>query len=245
MHTRAGTVRTTLARLPLALLLAGAAVGGTYTDTEQSSRLYTKPDPAATGGIRLHIASRPGAPSGVFAVSQLDQTKVYRAGVSGADASFTGLPVGKYDLVVVYDDAFFEGLTLHRAESTLTAGDEKLIEQIIKASVPFFDTKTVHRLAGQTGKDGIAACVLQDLRTRPVTLQDYSVRSDIQIRSLKLARLAFVGAPGWQLVATREIMRVEVGPDMQKGVLPHRYVEALKGIRVADAVKDLGDVHLR
>ena len=226
-------------------LAAAAALAGPYTDTEQSSRLYTRPDPSAAGGIRLHLATPAKNPAGVFAVSQLDQKLVYRAAVTDREAVFRGLPVGRYDLVIIYDDEFFEGLLLHREPSTLSSRDEELIDKVIQASVPFFDTKKIHRLQGTTGKAGKAACVLQDLRTRPVTLQDYSVRRDIQIRSIKLAKLEEVGPPGWQLVGTREIMRIEVGPDKPKGVIRHRFQEDLHGIRVTDSVRDLGEVRLQ
>jgi hypothetical protein len=64
-----------------------------------------------------------------------------------------------------------------------------------------------------------------------------------QIRSLRLAFLADVG-PGWQVTATREILRTDVFPNMPKGLLPVTYVDALNGIRVTDSVKDIGPVDL-
>ena len=86
--------------------------------------------------------------------------------------------------------------------------------------------------------------MLQEMRLRPVTLQDATVHAEIQIRSLKLALLEDVGAVGWHLVTTREIIRQEVAGNERKGVLPHKYSAALGGIRVVDSVKDLGEIRL-
>ncbi len=222
-----------------------AASAGTATKTVQSTRLYTAPDASALGGIQGRIRSS-SAPDGVYAMPQLDQTRVYRAelGPDGRAFAFSGLPVGKYDLVVVCRGSFREGLTLSRGDSTLTPQDLKLIEKTIMESGPFFDRKEIHRASGATGREGRAQCVLQEVRTRPVTLQSAEVRSDIQVRSLKLASLEDVGAVGWHLVRTREIARIEVGPGDPKGVIRHAFSEKLTGIRVADAVKDIGELNL-
>jgi hypothetical protein len=64
-----------------------------------------------------------------------------------------------------------------------------------------------------------------------------------QIRSLRLAFLADVG-PGWQVTATRELIRTDVFPDMPKGFLAVTYVDDLNGVRVTDSVKDIGAVNL-
>jgi hypothetical protein len=216
---------------------------GGHTGTQQSSRLYTAPDPSATGGIHLRA---PGdrAPVAAFALQAFETKYVYAGEVRGADITFTGLPPAKYDLLLLFEDGFCEGLRLSRDESSLTEPDRKSIETIINRSVPFFDTKVIHRCEGATGRAGAAACVLQELRTKPVTLQDASVRTDIQIRSLKLVGLEDVGATGWQLLVTREIVRTEVAGSERRGVLKHQYVPALGAIRVTDQVKDLGEVKL-
>ena len=231
----------------LGAMMATAVFAGQITGTAQSSRLYTAPDPSASGGIHARVAAPDKPASDVFAVSQQDYLKVYRGTLSekGREIAFNGLPVGKYDLLVVYPDEFYEGMVLSREPDTLTEKDRQSIQKTIESSVPFFDTKKIHRSSGTTGKEGKSRCVLQEVRTRPVTLQDGSVRPDIQVRSLKLALVEDVGTVGWQLGKTREIIRQEVGPKDVKGVLPHRYAEALGGIRVTDAVKDLGELRLK
>lgn len=224
------------------LLAAAAASAGPFTDTEQSSRLYTKPDPSAPGGLRFRLEAA-GSPSGVFALLQTDANRCYRAAPDGDGWLLKGLPVGKYDLVVVFDDRFYEGLRLARETNTLTAADRASIQSIITNSVPFFDTKKIHRAEGTGGRGGKAAIVFQEVRTRPVLLQTFEERRDIQIRSLKAGFLEEVNI-GWQLVNTREIMRIEAGGSMPKGLIPHRHVPALGGFRVTDAVRDAGAIRL-
>ncbi|MDK1030928.1 MAG: hypothetical protein QGD94_02880, partial [Planctomycetia bacterium] len=53
-------------------------------------------------------------------------------------------------------------------------------------SEAFLDTKKIHRSEVTTGREGTARCILQQVRTRPVTLQSAEVRSDIPIRRLVL-----------------------------------------------------------
>ncbi len=225
-----------------ALLAAATALGGEFTATEQSSRLYTPVDPAAGGGLRLRLLTT-AKPMGVFALDQSDANRCYRGTAESSGWRFTGLPVGKYDLVTVFSDRFYEGLLLTREADTLTPADQTSINAIIQASVPFFDTKLVHRTGGITGHEGKAAIVFQEVRTRPVTLQSAEVRNDIQIRSLKMGFLEEVNI-GWQLINTREIMRIEVGGAMPKGLIRHVYVKALGNIRVTDSIKDLGEIRL-
>lgn len=234
--------RRLLLLLPLLLLAVRPppARAGALTKTEQSSRLYTTPDAAAGGGLRFKL---PGKPTGVFALLQTDVNKCYQARPDADGWLVKGLPVGKYDLVVVFDDRFYEGLQLIRGTNNLTAADRASIQTIIANSIPFFEIKAVHRAEGITGRAGKCTLVLQEVRARPVTLQSAEVRNDIQIRSLKVAFLEEVNI-GWQLINTREIMRIEVGGPMTKGVIAHHYLKELGNFRVTDTIKDLGELRL-
>lgn len=227
------------------ILLVVAAVAGKYTGTEVSTRLYTAPDPSAAGGICGKVVNKTAIQ--VLAIRFDDPGQVYQADISEDGQAFNlkGLPVAKYDLLIVCGDSFHEGLTLTTDPDTLTSRDRELMELIINKSEPFFDTKKVHRCMGTTGREGKARCVLQQVRTRPVTLQSAAVRSDIQIRSIKLALLEDVGEVGWQWVWSREIARTEVGPPDVKGILPHSYNPALSRVRVVDSVKDIGEIYLQ
>ena len=227
--------------LPIASLLAGKVTG-----TQQSSRLYTKSDPAAHGGLHAKLVADTHPVTQAFAIDNGNPKLVYQGTVleDGREIQFTGLPAAIYDLVLVASDRFYEGCRLARDPDTLTDRDRQGIAFTINKSVPFFDTKKIHRCEGTTGRDGKVRCVLQEMRTHPVMLQSGEERSDIQVRSIKLAFLEDVGEVGWQLVQTREIVRTEVGPNDLKGLLPHCYLPALGSIRVIDTDKDLGELNL-
>ncbi len=215
-----------------------------HTGTEQSSRLYTSTDAGAGGGIEVKVNRSVKNLQAAFAIPEFEPKFVYKGSVSGGDtASFTGLPTAKYDLLLVFEDSFYEGFRLTRDEDKLTPADKTSISAAINKGTQFFNLKQLHRMEGTSGADGQAMVVLQEMRTKPVTLQDASVRSDIQIRSLKLAVMDQVG-PGWALTQTREIIRQEVANNERKGPLPHHYNSALGAIRVTDSVKNLGLVDL-
>lgn len=217
---------------------------GPYTGTTQSSQLYTAADAQAGGGIRGRVAVPAGDLLGVFALPQDRWQAVYLAHLSpDGTFQFGGLPSGKYDLAVLLDDRLLEGIVLHRAEDTLTSGDRASIQAKVEASSAFFNEKRIHRCEGTTGRAGTARILLQELRSRPVTLQSAEVRSDIQIRSLKIALMEDVG-PGWSMQQTRELARQEVGPPDTKGMIPVVHVPRLSGVRVVETVKDLGTIEL-
>ncbi|MDD5677339.1 MAG: hypothetical protein PHW60_05015 [Kiritimatiellae bacterium] len=220
---------------------------GEFTGTKQSSRLYTRSDPAASGGIYAKMALTAKPIQQAFAIDSGNPKLVYQGAVSkdGKEIRFTGLPTAIYDLMLVTRDSFYEGCRLARDPDTLTDRDRQAIAFMVNKSVPFFDTKKIHRCEGTTGRSGKARCVLQEARTLPITLQDHTTRTDIQVRSLKLAFLEDVGDTGWQLVMTREILRTEVDPGDVKGLLLHYYFPVLGGIRVVDTEKDLGEINLR
>lgn len=226
---------------------ASLAWGGEMTGTRQSTRLYTAPDPSAGGGLHGTIANQ--TVRHIFAVRADDPTKVYQGAVA-ADSkafSFAGLPVAKYDLLVVCPDRFYEGLTRTLEDNTLTPKDRASMKTAIEKSEPFFEIKEIYRLQGVSGEAGKARGVVQYVRARPILLQSATsladARTDFQIRSIKVALLEDVNI-GWQLLQTREIIRMEVTQQEVQGVLPHAYNPGLGGIRVTDTVKDLGAIQL-
>ena len=225
---------------------AAAAPKDGNTGTIQSTQLYTPPDPSATGGIHGELAMTSKPLLKVFALPPDDPRKVYKGEVrdGGKAFEFKGLPTAHYDLVLLFEDEICEGLTLNRDADTLTALDRQKIQTTIQTSEPFFDTKEIHRCEGVTGREGKARGLVQALRARPVTLQDGTVHPEIEIRSLRLALLEDVGPAGWHLVRTREIVRTEVAGSERKGVLPYRHCPTLGGVRVVEAMKDLGRITL-
>lgn len=245
-----------------------------YSKTHVSINLYSKPDPEATGGIKGVITENPSEVLGVLAmpqkfpnISSLDDVEggnsaknarnvnkdmtnqVYLASLGSDNAfSFYGLPPGKYDLLVLCENCFYEGLLLNREEQSLTDPDVTAIKAKLKESNPFFNVKNQHRIEGQTGSYGKARVLEQEVRTLPVTLQSAEVLKHIQIRAIKLCLMESVGSSKlgvhWELKKTREITRQEVGPPDTKGVIPGFFSKALQGIRVSSSVKDLGAVRL-
>ncbi|MBN1557475.1 MAG: hypothetical protein JW951_04945 [Lentisphaerae bacterium] len=219
-----------------ALLLAAPAPAA-------SERLYTAPDASCPGGIRGRVA-RPDAPlEQVLAVPSDAPERVYAGRVDGADRRgflFEGLPMRKYDLVLIYENRFFEGLDLHRGADTLTDADRAAIEAAVRESEPFFTRKTVHRLEGETGRGGEARCICTYLRDKGSSEGLFTKREDHR-RTFKLVMLRQVG-PGWQIVRARDLYPVYVPPP--RGRPAHAYAEVLHGIRVTDYVKDLGEIQL-
>jgi hypothetical protein len=264
--------------VPAAALLAGVKINpgnmSPYSKTHVSINLYTKPSADASGGIKGVLTEPPSEVLGVLAmpqrfpnVSALDDidggnsaknarninkdmtNQVYLASLGSDNAfNFYGLPPGKYDLFVLCENCFYEGLLLNRDEHTLTDADTSAIKTKITESNPFFNVKNQHRIEGQTGSYGKARVIEQEVRTLPVTLQSAEVLKHIQIRSIKLCLMESVGSSKlgvhWEMKKTREITRQEVGPPDTKGVIPGFYCKALQGIRVSSSVKDIGAIRL-
>ena len=214
-------------------------VGGEY----KSLHLYTSPEPAASGG--LHLIS-PIPLECALAVPQSDQQNVYQAtlGPDHKDITFPNIPISKYDVVFVTKDHFYEGISLNRDENSLSPDDLKAIDIICTRSVPFFDVKRTDMVKGTPGDNGHATALVQWMRIHGRLLnQNADEMIGHEIRSLRLVFLADVG-PGWQVTATRELLRTDAFPDMTKGFFGVTYVDALNGIRVTDSVKDVGPVDI-
>src|SRR5436190_7081403 len=98
------------------LTLAAAA-----QNPPERTRLYTQPDPASPGGLKGRIA-KPELPiEQILAVTPASIEEVYLGEITGPKRDtfqFKGLPVGKYDLIVIYPAAFYEGFQLNRDAST-------------------------------------------------------------------------------------------------------------------------------
>ncbi len=199
---------------------------------QPSSFLYTQPDEAAPGGIRGRIIAPRQPIRRILAVPSAQPEQVYDGQITGPDRqefSFSGLPMGRYDLFVVYNDRFYEGLVLSRREDTLTTEDRQQIADIIDRSERFFSVKIIHRLEGQTGRGGAARAV--------TTFGRENLR-----RTYKLVLLRQVG-PGWQVERSRELYPREI--EREPIETPHQHSEVLSGIRVTDSVRDLGDLRLQ
>ena len=246
-------IRPQMTRLALRLLAAAtcaATLAGAQEIDESNERirLYTEPDPSAPGGITGRIASPQKALLQVLAIPPDAPEKVYAAKLDGegTEFRFTGLPMRKYDLIAIFEDSFYEGLQLHRGESTLTPDDLEKIEEIITRSEPFFTKKVIHRVEGETGRANLSRCITTFVREKSsITYIDPSNAAKSGKgyfrRTFKLVLLKDVG-PGWQIARARDLYPKWVDPKV--GLPSHHFSEALSGIRVADKIKDLGELDL-
>lgn len=241
----------TSAFLSLALLFIGSlAICPQASGQSPPARykLYTQPDPASSGGITGHVTHPATAIEQVLAIPFDAPEQVFEGKIEGDDKRsfrFTGLPMRKYDLVIVFENAFHEGLQLERGENTLTDEDRKKIAAIVQKSEPFFTNKTIHRVEGTTGRGNQARCICTFLRAKGSELlfesyQGKYNREDFR-RTMKLVILKDVG-PGWQVVRTRDLYPVWISPKSPE--LKHHFTESLSRVRVADTIKNLGDLDL-
>jgi hypothetical protein len=208
---------------------------------EANYRLYTDPDPSCGGGIAGEIVN-PNMPIVTIVAVPPDEPRlVYKGsvGTGGRSFSFDGLPMRKYDLVVIYDKHFYEGLNLHREENTLTGTDRQQINATVQKAEPYFTKRVVHRLEGTTGRTSLARCICTFVRD---TRSTNSPKGDVSYRrSTKIILLKQVG-PGWQVVRTRDLFPTWA---RKENMFPtHHYSTKLSRIRVTSRVKDLGELDL-
>lgn len=212
------------------------------SNEQERSRLYTKPDPSATGGIRGVVTNIEEPISQALAVNQDEPGMVYKAEVFGPNKrefSFNGLPSQKYDIILIFKSRFFEGLALYRGESTLTKTDTDNIAKSIQQSEPFWSVKTVHRVEGETGRGNLARAICTYLRNKQSLV--YAGPVDDYRRTFKLVMLKDVG-PGWQIIRARDLYPLWVIP--QDASCVHHFSNSLQGIRVTNKIKNLGEINL-
>jgi hypothetical protein len=205
-------------------------------------RLYSKPDPDAQGGITGTI-ERPSKPiQQILAIPPDEPRLVYEGVVSGSgrrEFLFAGLPMRKYDLVVIYEDSLWEGLVLERKGDTLTPDDRQKIKTTIDKAEPYFTRKIIHRLEGATGRGNFCRCIctyMREAASANVPKGDRNVR-----RTFKLVILKDVG-PGWQVVRARDLY--PIWTTRGNGVASHQYSKSLSRIRVTRSIKNIGNLNL-
>jgi len=212
----------------------------------EHARLYTQPDPEASGGIKGSIASPEGRIRQILAIPRSSQNHAYRGELDSARRSFTfeGLPMDHYDLVVFFDTKVFEGIRLSREDCTLTSTDLEQIEDIVQRSEPFFTMKDIHRIEGQTGRGNRAMAFATFARDRMARMYEGPVvRADLR-RTHKLVTLQQVG-PGWQVARTRDLFPIWVEAAKPQYLrIDYNYSEQLSGFRVTASVRDIGALSL-
>ena len=223
-----------LSPLFLLLLLVPCALAA---DTVQ--RIYTAPDPAATGGIRGSVNA---VITHAIAVDH-DRLRVYRADMAdgGKTFVFSHLPTGRYDLVLVGKaPVVFEGLNLgeEKPATELPPGSLDHLKTRVAAQDAFFNHCRLQRV----GFDGTNALVFVERTTDRQTLRQDGTRLNANIRRLEVMEIA-QAADDWQVTTTRHLYREEQPPG---GIdfLKHAYLAEIGNLRVIDRVKDLGSILL-
>lgn len=214
------------------MLLTGVALAD-----EPAQRIYTAPDPAATGAIR-------GSVNVILAQAlavEHDRTRVYRGtlGEGGKAFSFGGLPVGKYDLVLVTaDGSVYEGLALGEEKRDLPAGTVENLKRRVTTQDAFYNRTVIHRV----GYDGDNALVFVERIRDKEILRQSAEKLAATLRRLEIMELARAG-DDWQVTTARHLYREEQAPG-GLDQLKHGFVRELGNLRVIDSVKDLGHIEL-
>jgi hypothetical protein len=206
-------------------------------------RLYVQPQADCPGGIRGRLTQPAPAIEQVLAIPPDEPGLVYAGTIEGAARTaftFRGLPMRKYDLLLITADRVYDGLTLHRGADTLTQTDRSGIAETIRRSEPFFPRKVIYRLRGESGRGGAAQALCGYFRDKASNEALFTEQDQFR-RTFKLVVLKQVG-PGWQIVRARDLYPTYSAP----GTADREHVEAdvLRGIRVTDTIRDLGDISL-
>lgn len=229
--------RPPILNLALAIMLGGASValgGPKYT----GRYLYTQPRATDSGGLRVRLAE--ASPSAVLAAAfGRRKHNLFRAKLEkqGKELVFEHLPTDVYDLIVVADGVFFEGIRLVRQpDADALAVDRTAIDEEIRKIEGFFDRKLVHRLEIE---GEAAATVLQQWREKKAVQQSGAVVQG----SIHSVDLIWFAKPkkGWQLLKRRQLYRDELA---LRGPLAHYHKPPLGNIRVIGSVKELGPLEL-
>lgn len=204
---------------------------------KEAGRIYTAPDPAASGGITGTLPA--GELTHAMAVNS-ERVQVYRA-LPGADSRqfrFENLPVGKYDLVLVTKERqVFEGLRLGAAIAELPPTSRLNLETRIAKADAYFNRHIIHRCG--IVNERILAFV-ERIRDRQILTQGGDVVNS-NIRRLEVIELV-QATDDWQMTQTRHIYRQYEPVEPSPPFLQSTYVPALSGIRVVTTMKELGTI---
>ena len=222
-------------KIPSLFLWALFVPGLLAADTVQ--RIYTTPDPAATGGIKGTVNV---VVTHALAVNH-DHVDVYRGAMSngGKTFSFEHLPVGKYDLVLVTNNAqVYEGLALGEEKRDLPAGSMEHLKKRITSQEAFFNRALIHRI-GYDGENTFA--FVERIRDQKILTQGGAVLA-ATLRRFDVIELA-QAVDDWQVTTSRILYREEQ-PLNGINYSLHGFAKELGNLRIIDGVKDLGSIQL-
>lgn len=205
----------------------------------QAGRIYTAPEPGASGGIAGRVREEL---THAVAVEH-DRVRVFRAELSENGTAFRleGLPTGKYDFVLfTKSGTIFEGLSLGSTPK-LDEIPAKNLEQRVAVADGFFNRCRIHRTGISEDGDTVLALV-ERFRANNVLKQSGEALGQI-VRRFEIIELTRA-TDDWQLSASRHFYRegepIPAHPDFRRSV----QLPALGGVRVTGTVKDLGEIAL-
>jgi len=206
---------------------------------------YSRPDPAATGGISGVIKSSDKLQA-VIALEPFE-LKVYRAAIDTSTKQFLfdGLPPGEYDLMVKTEGHVYEGLTLKPVEEPALRGKplqaicDDICTEYFKTE-DYFNMKQIVRLSGTK-----EAARLFAVQTRTMAVVDPGgTRIHAQIRRFDFVDLVKTRQV-WQITTSRHLLRQEV-PYRSKDIkIQFLHSPKLAGVLVGESVKQFGTIKLK
>ena len=224
MNTTGGQPVTRTVCLLTFALLAPVALGEKFHDIP----------PGGPGGICLHVKPIEGLEKAI--VVEPTEYKAYLATINRSEGtvSITGLPPGKYDLILKYTDKVYEGLTLDvpGGYEKLSPDSRKGIEHRTWISEDYFNEKRIVRMGGN---NRCVKAFIEQIRDLKTFEPSGRVMKGMMIRRFDLCELRRTGQI-WQIKMNRHLFREERKIGTPGTRLTFFYVPALGGIRVADEV---------
>jgi len=219
----------------LLVLTAGAALLATLPAV--SDMFHDRLDPTATGGITGRVVGEGLKLTEAVAVEQVAY-KFYAGSVAGDTYSFSGLPPGKYDLLLRTDEHVFEGLRLDvwGENEELPKQDKLAIKKLIDISDDFYPNKKIVRAGGTKEQQKL---LVEQTRTE-LTLNPDGSKQEGMLRRIDYT-IVRKTRDVWQIAKVRHMLREN--PPLGSKAFFH-YRPQLGGIRVADDVVAIEDVRL-
>jgi hypothetical protein len=206
----------------------------------QTANLYTKPHADAAGGLSGHVNLEL-----THAIAlEHDRVSCYKAELSdgGKGFRFTGLPIGKYDLVfITKSGAVYEGVALGEDGGKLSGVPLKHLEERIAKADTFFNKAKIERFGLTDNGEKILAFV-ERLAARQVLRQSGAALGS-NLRRFEVIDLVKAG-DDWQMMTNRHLYREEAPLDPNMDFFKHQYLPQIGNLRVVDSPKDLGTITL-
>jgi hypothetical protein len=227
----------------LALGLAAAAYAGDPRVPGGEGRFHDTPDAGASGGITAPVTPIKNLEEAL--VIEPTTFRVYRADINRGDGriAITGLPPGKYSLLLKFHSTVVEGIELDvpGGFQKLSPEDWKYLQWETWRSNDFFNHKRIARAAGNRKR---VKMLVEQVRDKKTFEPSGRVMKGLLIRRLELTDMRKTGEV-WQIKKVRHLYREERKMDAPGRTLDFVYSPKLGGIRVGDDVVELPLIEAR